>query len=573
MSTFICYNRAMRFIQKMRPLFSALILTFAASFMFFIFEPITLYANNTNDFWFDIYDILPLLLAAFVATFLVLFLICVEVYIICAKIIEKVNLYYYFIAILGCIFLITYIQGNFLSGALPGLDGTPFNWRSYPIESIISVSLWFIAFFVLYISLQKFGIDKFFKFIPWATGAIFLMLFISLISTIATSHDTLFKNKNISIATYDHYNEASTDRNFFIFLVDAVDSQNFNNLMKDNQKYYETFKDFTYFPDTISLYPYTKYSLPFIITQEPYHLETDFNEYSENAYANSSLFNELYSSGYKMSFYNYDFLANGDTAERFANMSLPSTINPKIFYKELLRYDLFKYLPYPLKNKVHIENVNFQNTSQNNELNVFAWDNVKNYQIYTTEPIDTVDDKVFQFVHLEGGHSPHNMDGDLNPVDPNVGTYLQKLPAAFKVIDAYLNRLKQYGVYDNSSIIIMSDHGYGDTNIEDWTWDSALKRFNPILYIKGVDETHDQMQVSDKPISHIDLNQAYTDLINGKSSAELFSDISYPRTRPLITYLDSAHPNYLKEYETSGPAWAESQYTPTGTTYGTTPEE
>lgn len=40
------------------------------------------------------------------------------------------------------------------------------------------------------------------------------------------------------------------------------------------------------------------------------------------------------------------------------------------------------------------------------------------------------------------------------------GTYEGNVSACVTVIDRYLNKLKDAGVYDNSVIIIMSDHGY-----------------------------------------------------------------------------------------------------------------
>ena len=32
-----------------------MVLSLVVSFMFFVFEPITMYANNIDDFWFDFY--------------------------------------------------------------------------------------------------------------------------------------------------------------------------------------------------------------------------------------------------------------------------------------------------------------------------------------------------------------------------------------------------------------------------------------------------------------------------------------------------------------------------------------
>ena len=569
MSTFICYNRAMRFIQKMRPLFSALILTFAASFMFFIFEPITLYANNTNDFWFDIYDILPLLLAAFVATFLVLFLICVEVYIICAKIIEKVNLYYYFIAILGCIFLITYIQGNFLASSLPGLNGTLFRWHEYPVDSAISVILWIVVFLIAGITIWKIRIVKFNHIVSWLAGAVFVMLSISLVSTIATHIQEITENKTPHVATYDHYDDVSSNRNFFIFLVDCVSSQTFNELLKDNSEYQSTFKDFTYYPDTTSYYPYTINSIPQILTQEPNLNQTDFRTYSKQAYADSELFKNLESNSYQMSFYDVSTVLEGETADKIKNMTPNVSIDPARFYSEIIRYDLFKYLPFPLKGKPHIEASNFPSTAVlNSDQELFLDSDLINDVIYRTHSVNIIKNNVFHFIHLEGAHKSYNVDENLVEIDPAIGTYRQKVLATFKTIHSYLQRLQESGAYDNSTIIILSDHGYEESyDSPNWQPQNVLQRFNPLLYIKGVDETHAKMIVSDKPISFADLGSAYNDLLLGKPSTKLFSGISYPRTRKMLVYFSASHPEYLEEYETSGKAWDASQMTPTGTTY------
>ena len=556
----------MKLFQAIKPLFPALILSATTSFMFFIFEPITLYLNNYEDFWFDLYDMLPILLGTFIGISIALFLSLTLVYVFLTKLIKKPNLYYYFLAIIFCIFIITYIQGNFLSNNLPTLVGAPFNWRGYPLESIISVSLWFIAFFILYVSLQKFGALKFNKIIPWITGAVFIMLSISLVTTIATS-GSAFEDKNTTVATFDHYNDASSDRNFFILLVDAVDSQYFGNIVESNPEYQDLFKDFTYYPDTLSVYPFTDYSIPQILTQTISYNETNITEHSKAAFKNSDLFKKLHDDGYQMSYYHNDASVNvamdAETANSFKNISQIANIDTQKFIFEIIRYDLFRYLPYPLKGKVHIENSDFSSSIPNNSSSNFNEDNLLNYNIYLEQPINVINNKVFQFIHLEGGHIPFNLDENLNRTD-GTGTYEQKLTAVLKVIQAYLERLKTAGIYNDSAIIIMSDHGFYPDDLRGSSFPDLTKRINPILYIKGIDESHSKLIKSDKPISFTDLGSAYNDLLQGKSSTELFKDISYPRTRKILVYNNIA---YLFEYETSGPAWDASQMQPTGQEY------
>jgi len=192
----------------------------------------------------------------------------------------------------------------------------------------------------------------------------------------------------------------------------------------------------------------------------------------------------------------------------------------------------------------------------------FTWWNRTNYEEFTEEEIQTTEEKVFHFVHVEGGHLPFNLDENLNVIKQGEGTYTQKQKATLKLIKAYIDRLKKAGVYDNSSIVIMADHGYMDGVYE---YDYVLNRFNPILYIKGRNETHEKMVVSNKPISYADLGEAFSDLRLGKKSKELFTDISdsEPRKRTMIYYIWN-HENHMVEYETFGKAWETDKMVETG---------
>ena len=52
----------------------------------------------------------------------------------------------------------------------------------------------------------------------------------------------------------------------------------------------------------------------------------------------------------------------------------------------------------------------------------------------------------------------------------------------------YLEKLKKADSYDNSVIIIMSDHGYDEEGTEEYG------RQNPLLMIKGRNEHHDMQK-------------------------------------------------------------------------------
>ena len=84
------------------------------------------------------------------------------------------------------------------------------------------------------------------------------------------------------------------------------------------------------------------------------------------------------------------------------------------------------------------------------------------------------------------------------------------------IVDRYLNKLRDAGVYDQTAIVLMGDHGF------QYHWKDRLEgRCNALLAVKGVGERHD-MRLSEAPISYEDLQEAYQRLLDGKSSQEVF---------------------------------------------------
>lgn len=104
---------------------SAGLLSVAAGFMLFLYAPLEIYFNNKYEFWFDFYDLIPLCLLMFAVFTGVSFLL--------AFIVSKINtrLYHGFLTVYLIAFLCTYIQGNFMIGNLPHLDGSTVDWAQY----------------------------------------------------------------------------------------------------------------------------------------------------------------------------------------------------------------------------------------------------------------------------------------------------------------------------------------------------------------------------------------------------------------------------------------------------------
>lgn len=527
----------------MKNLINSYILSFVLCFMLIIFEPIMMYSTNMNDLWFDFNSIIIPLIKLFLQSFIVLILLFTIMYLIFSKLFKINKVFNTLFIIAFILFIVLYIQGNFLAGNLPKLDGANIDWNSYSSENIKSIVVLLVICLITIISIIKFGVNKVMNCMKYITLGIFAMLTVSLVTTLLTTK-TIDYHKNAYVLSTNNINNASNDKNFFIFMVDAVDSRIFNDVLKES-KYKDLFEDFTYYPDTMSAYPCTRDSVPFILSGIINENKDEFSVYETEAYDASPFFEKLGKLGYDINLYDEDLSWNSDKIRNVSNkVDTSGQIIETEFYREELKYVLFKYLPFYMKKYSRIETMDFQECRDLNNVDYYDWDDLVNYKMLINNELTDNDNKYFNFTHVEGGHVPFDIDENLNTIED--GEYEQKVMVTIKIIKAFLDRLKDNDVYDNSIIIVLADHGYKIGN-------DAYGRQNPILYIKGFDEHH-EMYESDLPISYFDLMDAYSDLLDGKESSELFSDVEYNRKRRFLWY-EWTLEDHMVEYVQTGKAW------------------
>ena len=552
----IFINYVIKNIKKKstRRLIPAYILSFATSFMLLINEPIVMYATNKEEFGFDIFTIIaPLLIVSFIL-FVILALIFTGIYYLDKKILKKIPIYKITLVGAFILFIFLYIQGNYLIGSLPPLDGSTVTWSSFTKENIVSLILIIILFGIYVFSIFKFKFTKVIKVSTYLSIAICAMLLVSLI-TVSISNNVL-ENKRVIYISTDNINEASKNKNFFIILLDQVDSKIFNETLT-NSKYKETFNDFTYFPNTLGAYPFTRDSIPFVLSGKWNENTTTFREHYNNAMDTSPLMNNLEKQNYKINLYEYKLRWTTDGVKKVANVvDFEDEITSTCFARQELKYVSFKYLPYFLKKYSKMDYFDFDYCKKTASESSIDWNNYDYYQTIKNNKLEVIDDNYFSFVHLQGGHYPFDVDENVEKTSN--GNYESLLKASMNIVDTFIKRLKENNLYDNSVIVVLADHGYNPEGDND--------RQNPILYIKGINEKHSSMNVSNKPVSYDDLMDAYKDLLDNKKSNELFANISNDRERRYLWYFFNAE-NHIVEYSQKGDASDESTLKPTGRTF------
>ena len=532
----------------------------AISFLLFLYAPVDLYCSNIDEFWFD-FDVLLRMAAMMFGIGLVTLTL---LYLLAAWI----HPYFYRIglAVGLAVLLITYVQGNFLVGNLPVLDGTSIFWEDYSTlrtESVILciVVLTIVALLFLLLKKQLFG-----KACMYISACLSLMLLVTAITEVFGS-DALEPKLKLQISTKNEF-VMSGEQNFVIFMLDAADSREFSSLLEEYPEYRETFSDFTYFENAMGAYTSTLNAIPFILSGEWYENEGSFQEYLNRVYRDAPLWDELRTRGYRINLYEDDIRAD-DAAiiDNFDNVYL-TKVRPSS-YLELAKQELkligFRYAPYDLKRYCVIKEVYFNelrvSSPKGTDSRAYTSDNLTFKNDLSEQGI--IADEIgnnFKFIHLNGAHAPFVYDKDVNYIGVEQGSYRQNMEASITLASEYIEALKESGTYDNTVLIVMADHGYNGIGEKE----EDFLRQAPLLLIKGREEHHATMQISEAPICYEDLQTAYVRLLDGMQSEEVFDwTEGDARERRFLEYAPG-NEKCMVEYIQSGHAQDTASMVPTG---------
>lgn len=530
------------------------ILSLALSFLLGLYAPLELYFTNIKEFQFDFWALFPQLLGIFG----ILLVICLVGYGLCGLIHRR--LYDLALLIGGMGYVIAYVHGMFLVGNLPPLDGTDFSWSDYNKETVISLIVCAVIAAVFILLARLLHMKKMRKVIT-GISLFFTAILMVTVVTVGITNDG-FQKKPLMAVTKNAEFQMSSDQNMVIFLMDAVDSKAFRQLMDgDDPEYAETLSDFTYYPNTVGAYSFTEHSIPYILTGQWFENKEPFTDYTARAMAASPLLQKLKDENYRIGMYEEDLSCTEEQAAEFENVEKTTLrfTSFRAIAKEELKLVWFKYAPYLLKRAVHVDMNRFTMIVEpNSDSELFHYVNWDFYPDAQNAQVTTISDKVFKFIHIEGAHVPLRYDKDVNIIGAEKGDYDQNVQASMTILKQYLDDLKEAGVYDNTAIVVMADHGY-------WTYwdDKLLGRSNPLLAVKGVGESH-PMALSEAPISYEDLQECFSRLLDGKSSAQVFdAKDGDQRVRRYLSYnyLEEGH---IVEYEQTGYATDLSTMVPTG---------
>ena len=535
---------------------TGIIVSAALCFMLCIYAPIELFISNQSDFWFSIND----LVFPAVLLFFICWVVLAAVLVLMRSRWEKG--YNAAVFVLFSIQIICYIQGNFLVSRLPSLEGANVDWGHFGFGKATSIALVIGVAGVMLLLWKILKTVKLEKIVRFASGALGALLVITF-TTLCLTTDFYNKNNNLLVTDYNDFTY-SNDKNLIVFVVDATDNNEFQKALERNPEYSDTFDDFTCFDDALAGYIYTRPSMPFILSGKWFENETAYEEYVPIALEESPLIEKIRAEDYKAGFYSQgSFDMPKGFADVFENYidDTPKFKNTFSAFSMLGKMSAIRYAPWDLKRfgyDAYGYSLSVMRASSSSDYGGLKMNNLNFYgELKDENPISVIDDKCVRIIHIDGAHIPFQYNKDVE-LDPNA-TYSTNVDACLKICDTYIERLKESGVYDNSAIVIMGDHGF------DIEQKSGLPRINPFLLVKGIGEKHDSMVISDIPVTYEDMADAFCELMDGKDPITVFDALKKEERRFLYFGYRGEHD--MEEYIINCKADEFDKMTPSGKRY------
>ena len=263
-----------------------------------------------------------------------------------------------------------------------------------------------------------------------------------------------------------------------------------------------------------------------------------FETFRSRAVRESPLFQTLQEQNYQMGIYFTENLVDKNAEpERFFNMrwGAPDIVSHPAFWRVILRMSCVKNAPFDFKRLGYSlpEKLNglklIDKDQADADFTVSNRDFLSSCQkadtvLNTSAENTSCANKMFTYIHVEGAHTPLQYGPHMEDLSgTEQATYQNQVAGTIYLIQNYLDMLRHNGSYDNTAVIIMSDHGYevtpGAKNLEEEKMQSA-RRGHSIFLAKGFGEKH-AFAMSEAPLSYEDLQQVYTKLLQGSTSENL----------------------------------------------------
>lgn len=490
----------------------ALLTSFALALTVFVFGPFELYANNMDEFMFGLWDFMW----AFIAIALGIVAVLTAALIFLPRRVFDVAC-----TALSAISLMLYVQGTFLTLGLTSIEGDGIGEGAMASGKIVfNAIIWIIVIGA--------GVAASVIFSKKHSGAVRTAIIFAMVvilgmqtvsfATVSLTTEGVFDQRDdsvdsVEVLTHKGLDNAGAENNVIYFVVDRFATKYFDAANSECPEIFDELEGFTYYNDAVSLYPRTYPAITYLLSG----VENDFSmsrpDYFRHAWNDSEFLEVLKDEGYSInvytdSYYAYESKEPGDIPEHIANRSGDAQAvisDPTGLRCDMSRLSLYRYLPFACRDLIgSISSDDFARhvALVGDESVAYSTDMKDVYDYLNANPIAESGEKKFSFIHIQGVHLPNKYDRNFKPAtDDNDMDEIEGMIQSFKIINLYIEQLKELGLYEDATIIITGDHA----SIGSDTKDPYFAHLTALM-VKPSGVGEGELKISAAPVMQEDLH-------------------------------------------------------------------
>lgn len=456
-------------------------------------------------------------------------------------------------ALLNALAILLWLQGNILVWKYGVLDGSTINWLEDAWRGALDTAVWIVLLLLAIYGYRKFG-----KGLFVAAVATFVIQGIASTQQFGEGAE-VWQTTGLSNSAEDRAAALRFSQEFNIvhIVMDGFQSDIFASILADTDErdFKKELRGFTFFDKHMGPYPYTQLTLPAMLSGKLFRNDQPVNDFVDASIKGTTITNSAFAQGFEVDFAAPVPLKNvytlGQHNNAYGITSSGHVTNSDIATMDaakLMDLALFRVVPHFSKALVHRDELwVFQAKAQSRSyLHLQYFSDLAFLEELASGMSADRSAPVYKLIHVMLSHRPIvgnsrcEFDGRKTETRENVTIHAQ---CGLLRVFAVLQRMKDLGIYDDSLIVLMADHGAW-VPAENFTATSDANALTaamatPTLAIKPPGAMQD-FQVSSAPSSIIDIPATIAALANidadfpGQSVYSL--QPGEPRQRYHLTY-------------------------------------
>jgi len=419
-----------------------------------LFGPFTIFSGNVAEFSAPFWVLIRPLLFAGAGIVLAL---------VAAGLFLPGTLFRAYVVLLFSLGVVIWIQGNLLAPAYGALTGTAIDWSAESWRNPYELAMW-ASVPVLSVAVAKYLIG----IAPFASGVFVALQGAALaISMAGADASTAARWQGPSDSMF----EISRTRNVLHIVLDAFQADVFGEILAEDRAMLDrSLSGAVYFANHSGAFPTTITSIPAMLTGKVYRNDRPLQRYMRDVLKEGSIFSALRANGYRADAVTGMFHGRESATNYFR---VP---RPYVSYDEYVRFtaweladlSLFRHAPHILRPVIYNdESWRLQGMFGGSDTTTRRHHAVNGAVVldeFAKRMRPSVEEPVYKYIHVGIPHRPVVLNGNcdfIGVVRSSRRAFKEQARCAVKRVAEILDRLKDEGVYDNTFIVISSDHGIG----------------------------------------------------------------------------------------------------------------